>query len=178
MIDWRLTLRGLLLVLVALAITIPILRPAISSALVTRGDALLFARDARAQEKYRLAFAIEPANLDAADRYVFVAFLSRNAAALEDGIRFATAVLRRFPDSETLRMDRALCLQLLRRYAEARADFERVGRERDDVQALALAAGDARRLNDPAGARGLLVLARRIDATYAPVRMVLARRRR
>jgi tetratricopeptide (TPR) repeat protein len=178
MIDWRLSTRRLAVVALALVFAVPMLRPALSSALVTRGDALLYTRDERAKEKYRLALALDNANVSAADRYVFVAFLSHKRGELEDGIRLAGTVLARYPGDTTLRMDRALCLQLLRRYASARMDFERVGKERADVQALALAAADAKRLGDAAGAYRLLLLAQRIDATYVPVRIALARSRR
>jgi tetratricopeptide (TPR) repeat protein len=176
-IDWRGSLRRLLLACIALALAAPFLRPAISSALVTRGDSLLYTRDARAKEKYELALAIDPTNVDAADRYAFAAFMSRDSSDLDDGIRIATAVLTLYPRNAILRMDRALCLQLRKRYAQARADFERVGEERGDVQALALAAADAKRLGDPEASHHLLLLAHRIDPTYAPVAIALARSR-
>jgi tetratricopeptide (TPR) repeat protein len=175
MIDWRLSLRRIALALIAVLCTIPIVRPSISSALVTRGDAMLFARDPRAQEKYQLALAIDPANVDAADRYVFAAFLSRKASELEAGVQLAGTVLAHDPEDATLRMDRALCLQVLKRYAAARADFEWIGKHRGDVQALALAAADARNSGRQKDARRLLLLAHRVDPTYVPVRLALAR---
>lgn len=175
MIDWRLTLRRLAVAAIAILCATPILRPAISSALVTRGDTLLYARDTRAMEKYRLALSIDPTNLDAADRYVFAAFLSRRRVELEEGVNLADVFLTSDPHDTALRMDRALCLQLLKRYAAARVDFEWVGRQRADVQALALAAADARKTGDPASARRLLLLANRTDPAYIPVRKALAR---
>ncbi len=72
-------------------------------------------------------------------------------------------------------MDRALCLQLLRRYVLAAEDFELVGRERSDVQALALAAADQRLSGNPAKATQLLLIARIIDPHYIPVRVALER---
>jgi tetratricopeptide (TPR) repeat protein len=177
MIDWRGSLRRLVLVGIALVLAAPLLRPAISSALVTRGDSLLYARDVRAKEKYRLALAVDPANVAAADHYVFFEFLSRDGHDLDDGISVATAMLTRNPGDTTLRMDRALCLQLRKRYAQARADFERVGEERGDVQALALAAADAERLGDAKATHRLLMLAHRIDPSYVPVLVALARSR-
>ena len=175
MIAWRSSLRRLLLVLIALACAWPMLRPAISSALVTRGDALLYARDTRAQIKYRLALQIDPGNIVAADRYVFAAFLLRTNAELEDGVRVADLVLLNYPGAIRVRMDRALCLQRLRKYALAERDFERVGEQRGDVQALALAASDAARSSDSAKAKRLLRLAERIDPKYTPVRVALTR---
>jgi tetratricopeptide (TPR) repeat protein len=175
MIDWRRSLRRLSVACIALALAVPLVRPAISSALVTRGDALLYARDARAKEKYRLALEIDPANVDAADRYLFVSFLSRDPQDLDDGIHLATTILAYDRGDATLRMDRALCLQLRGRYAQARVDFERVGKERGDVQALVLAAADAKRVGDAHAGHRLLLLAHRLDPKYAPVRIALAR---
>jgi Flp pilus assembly protein TadD len=172
------TLRRLLLVVTALLLAAPLLRPAMSSALVTRGDALLFARDARARAKYALALRFDPGNTVAADRYVFSAFLSRKPSQLEDAVGVAGAVLRKRPNEAILRMDRALCLQLLRRYALAARDFELVGRERHDVQALALAAADQRLGGNAAKGRQLLLIAATIDPHYMPVRVALERDRR
>ncbi len=175
MMAWKTSLRRLALVAIALLGACPILRPAISSALVTRGDALLYARDNRAKIKYRLALQIDPGNVIAADRYVFATFLERTSAALEEGVQVAGLVLRDNPEATVVRMDRALCLQRLRRYAAAERDFERVGEERRDVQALALAASDAARSSDAAKAKRLLRQAERIDPRYAPVQLALAR---
>jgi len=175
MIVWKASLRRLALVAIALACAYPMLRSAISSALVTRGDALFYARDGRAKIKYRLALQIDPGNVIAADRYVFAAFLERTSVALEDGVEVAGLVLRDNPEATAVRMDRALCLQRLGRYGAAERDFERVGQERRDVQALALAASDAARSLDAAKAKRLLRLAERIDPRYTPVRVALAR---
>ena len=169
------TLRRFVLVAAALILSVPLLRPAISSALVTRGDALLYANDARARDKYALALWFDGGNMVAADRYVFSAFLSREPNELASAVRIARVVLRAFPGNTAVRMDRALCLQLLRRYAQAERDFEAVGRERNDVQALALAASDARIIGNAAKARRLLAAAERIDPLYVPVRFALER---
>ena len=178
MSDWQFTTRRLLLVFIALIIAAPILRPAMVSALITRGDVLLYARDSRAKEKYRLALAVDASNIEAADRYVFVAFLSHRKDELKDAIDVASRVLAHRPGDTTLRMDRALCSQLLKRYAAAEADFERVGRETEDIQALALAAADAKKLGRTSAARRLLLEARHIDPAFAPVRIALARGRK
>jgi len=169
------SLRRLIVVAAALILAAPLLRPAISSALVTRGDALLYANDDRARDKYALALRLDAGNVVAADRYVFSAFLSRKPTELERAVRMAGVVLRRLPGNAAVRMDRALCLQLLKRYVQAEADFEAVGRERSDVQALALAASDARIIGDSAKARRLLRAAERIDPHYIPVRLNLKR---
>jgi tetratricopeptide (TPR) repeat protein len=177
MIAWTLSLRRVGIVAFALACAAPMLRSAVSSALVTRGDSLLYAHDQRAQGKYLLALQIDSANMVAADRFIFAVFLSRNGRELADAIAVGDAVLREHPQATDVRMDRALCLQLLKRYAQAEPDFERVGRERGDVRALALAASDAARIADVGKANGLLRLARQIDPDYAPVRLALDRAR-
>jgi Flp pilus assembly protein TadD len=169
------TFRKLLLVVTALLLAAPLLGSAMSSALVTRGDALLFARDPRARAKYALALRFDAGNTVAADRYVFSAFLSRTPSDVEDAVRVAGAVLRKAPNEAIVRMDRALCLQLLRRYVLAARDFELVGRERHDVQALALAAADQRLIGNAAKARQLLLIANTIDPHYMPVRVALER---
>ena len=167
--------RRLALVVLSLVGALPLVRPALGWALVARGDALLLAHDPRAQAKYRLALTIDPANEVAADRYVFTAFLSRDIARLDDAVSFAQAVLVGHPRDAVLRMDRALCLQLQGRYADAEREFALAGMQRGDVQALALAAADARRLGNLRDARRLLRAAYRIDPHYRPVRSALAR---
>jgi Flp pilus assembly protein TadD len=167
--------RRVLLVATALLLSAPILRPALSSALVTRGDALLYARDVRAREKYALALWVDPGNTVAADRYVFAAFLSRKPEQLEDAVRVASVVLQTHPHEANVRMDRALCLQLRKQYRLAARDFEEVGGERADVQALALAAADERIGGDMSAARRLLSAAAHIDPNYVPVRIALER---
>lgn len=169
------SLRRLSVAAFALLLAMPLVRPALSSALVTRGDALLYTGDARARAKYALALRIDATNVVAADRYVFSAFLSRKPNELEDAIRVAGALLRGHPREATVRLDRALCLQLLKRYALAARDFELAGRERGDVQALALAAADAKRSGDALKARRLLREAAALDPSYLPVRVRLER---
>jgi tetratricopeptide (TPR) repeat protein len=170
--------RRLIVVATAVLLAAPVLRSALSSALVSRGDALLYARDARAREKYLLGLLVDPGNAAAADRYIFASFLSREPNELEDAIRVAGAVLQTHPQETSVRMDRALCLQVRKQYRLAARDFEEVGRERADVQALALAAADARIGGDMASARSLLSAAARIDPNYVPVRIALERSRR
>jgi tetratricopeptide (TPR) repeat protein len=169
MIDWNASVRRTLLVATALLLSAPLLRSSISCALVTRGDGLLYARDARASVMYRRAVEVDPGNEVAADRYAFAALLSHRRSEVEDGIRIASLGLAAHPDDAALRMDRALCLQRMKRFASAETDFRRVALQTRNVQALAFAAADARKLLRPAQARELLLLAARVDPHYAPV---------
>ncbi|HUA09832.1 MAG TPA: hypothetical protein VMA98_11245 [Candidatus Acidoferrales bacterium] len=173
MIDLRSSLRRFFVAAAALALAFPLLRPAISEALVSRGDALLYARDGRAMEKYHEAWLLDRGSSDAADRYVFAAFLARRE--LESAVDVATATLTVRPRDVRLRMDRALCLHVLGRIAAASRDFEQAGREARDVQALALAADDAMKLHELRRTRTLLSLAHRIDPGYLPVARALRR---
>jgi tetratricopeptide (TPR) repeat protein len=139
-------LRRLLLVAIALACTIPLVRGALASALVTRGDALLFAGDGRAQQKYRLALTLDPSDDEAADRYVFAAFLSHDRRRILAAVAIADAALRAHPADAALLADRGLCLHVLRRYAPAARDFARAGSISGDRLDLALAAAETRLL--------------------------------
>jgi tetratricopeptide (TPR) repeat protein len=174
MIDWRASLRRGALVTAALLLSTPLLRSSLSSAMVTRGDGLLYAGDGRAVAMYRRALFIDPRNDVAADRYAFAALLAHDPLQIEDGIRVATESLSARPHNTVLRMDRALCLQRIGRFREAEVDFERVGLENHDVQALAFAAADARKLRRFDRARTLLAFGERIDPNYLPIRHALA----
>jgi Flp pilus assembly protein TadD len=132
-------------VVLALLLAAPLLRASVASALVTRGDALLFAHDERAASKYALALAIDRDDLDAADRLVFAAFLSRNVSQVEIALRVADATLLRHPQDGTMFADRGLCLQFLRRYALASRDFLQAGKLTGSRLDRAIAAADLRR---------------------------------
>jgi hypothetical protein len=178
MIDWAASMRRFTVVGAALVISAICLHGSISSALLTRGDALLYMHDPRSQVMYRRAFDWDTRNIDAADRFVFGALLSHRRSAIDDGISLATRVLTADPSATSLRMDRALCLQVSRRYADAERDFEIVGRTSKNVQALAFAASDARLKDDLQRELALLELAARIDPGFVPVRLRLERRTR
>lgn len=141
----RAFVRRALLVAIALACAAPLLRVSLADALVTRGDALLFARDPRAEQKYRLALVLDSGNRDAADRLTFAAFLSHDRRRIAHAIVVADAVLRADPHDAALLADRGLCLQVLHRYARAARDFERAGRASGSRLDLALADADARK---------------------------------
>ena len=173
MINWAATVRRALLVVTALTLAAPLLRTSVASALVTRGDGLLYTRDARAAAMYRRALAIDPGDSVASDRYALSALLSHRKSIIEDGIRVLDLALVNHPEDATLRMDRALCLQKLKRYSLAEPDFERVGMENRNVEALAFAAADARKLSRISKARSLLLVASRIDPKYEPIRLAL-----
>jgi tetratricopeptide (TPR) repeat protein len=175
MIDWPASLHRASLIAIALLLAIPLLRPALSSALVSRGDALLYARDPAATTMYRRAVDVDADDDLAADRYAFAALLSHRRSQVEDAIRVVGVALRSTPNDAKLRMDEALCLQTLKYYASAENDFAQVALQTNDVEAFLFAADDERKLSRIAIARRFLVDAVRIDPSYIPARLALRR---
>jgi tetratricopeptide (TPR) repeat protein len=175
MIDWHATVRRGGVIAVAVSLALWLLRPQVSSALVTRGDDLTFrGENARALAIYARALAIDPANTVAADRFAFAALLSHDASAQERGVSVATRALRLEPSNLSLRYDRALCAQALGWHALAADDFEAIGRRSRDPRALLFAALDVRKA-DLRRARSLLRLALAIAPSFEPARRDLYR---
>jgi tetratricopeptide (TPR) repeat protein len=167
-------LRRIGLIVFAIGVVAFVLRPQLSSALLTRGDALAFwgqASDAR--RLYARALAFDPNNVVAADRYAFSAAISHDADLSDAGVVIATRTLQHAPHDASLLMDRALCYQHLRRYAEAIADFERSAMTSHDPRALMFAAIDERRLHGERQAHRLLLEAVALDPRFTPARRAL-----
>ncbi|MDE2482417.1 MAG: hypothetical protein KGN02_09535 [bacterium] len=161
-------------VLVAVAIACVVLRGSLSSALVTRGDDLTYRGDsAHARTIYRRALALDPENVTAADRLAFGEFVSHRRALVEDAIAVATAVLRRVPNATSVRMDRAIAYQLLKRYDAASSDFARVGASDGDTRAYVFAGLDALHAGDRRRARRYLTAALRLDVGQTVARRAL-----
>jgi Tfp pilus assembly protein PilF len=177
MIDLKATLRGALTVFVALAITAMLVRPQLSMALTTRGDALAFAGDVRALEFYRRALVLDPQNDIAIDHLATRAILSHRRDLLEETCAVATAFLRRRASAVGIRMDRALALQILHRRSEAAAEFMVTGLHGRDVRALLFAADDYAAEGKVGRARAAVKDALRIDPAFIPARVALARLR-
>lgn len=162
-------------VIFALVTAAVVVRPALSSALVTRGDELSFRGQlGRAREMYRRALLADASNATAADRYAFLAVLSHERDFLESGAAVATAALDRAPGDVRLHMDRALCEQGLRRLSKAAADFEYAGLRGHDPSALTFAALDVAAGNRMY-AEHLLRTALAYDTRFLPARRDLAR---
>lgn len=168
--------RRLALVGLALGASTIMLHEQLSSALVTRGDALTYAGDlAAARTMYLRALWFDAGNGVAEDRYVFAAMATHEVRALAEAARLASAYLRDHPNDEVVRMDRALCEQRLGMTARAADDFERVGRTRGDARALMFAALDRSRAGRVQAARELLRTAIALDPTFTPARRSIAR---
>lgn len=175
-IDAKATLRNVAVVGCALAISALVLRPQVSSALVTRGDELSLRGDAaRARVLYRRAYALDNGNLAALDRFAFAAMMSHDRSQVAAAIGLVTSRLGRDGDDANLRMDLALCEQDLNMRREAERDFERIGMQRHDARALTFAALDT---SNMPYSRALLARAIAYDPGFLPARRDLARLRR
>jgi tetratricopeptide (TPR) repeat protein len=166
--------RRLGLVLGAIVLAAILLRGSLSSALVSRGDALAYSGNAgRAAVMYRRALWFDAGNGAAVDRYVFAAIVSHDRRALGRGVDIASSYLLRNPGDATVRMDRALCFQRLQKRRAAAEDFELAGRALRDARALMFAALDERAMRERRGARRLLVLALEADPGFLPAKRAL-----
>lgn len=175
MIDWCQTARSSLLIAIACVVTVLLAHRQLSAALVARGDALAYAGSSRALDMYRRALIFDAANAVAVDRLAFRALLSHDPRRMREAVRMTSNVLRSRAGAWELRMDRALCLQMLGRYDAALSDFEATGQSQRDPQALLFAAIDARKLHRTMQAHRLLVAALVADAHFEPARRALAR---
>ena len=169
-------LRKLTLALFATAVSAVILRADLSSALVTRGDALAYfgQRDA-ARSAYAKALFFDPRNAVAADRYAFDAAMTYDSQTLRGCISIASRYLAKAPRDGAVLMDRALCYQHERCLELAVVDFRRAGEVARDARAFMFAALDERALHRPAAARELFEKALATDPSFLPARRELAR---
>lgn len=175
MIDWRETRRRWVLATVSLAIAAVLMRPQLSSMLVSRGDALAFAGNVRAESFYLRALALDPRNDVAADRIMFHAILTHDPRQLDMAVTLADRLLAGDSRGPAIAMDRALCLQLLHRYKAAMMAFAAVGTEDGDARAFVFAADDAAKFGAKERARRYAAMAHRIDPRFAPARRAFER---
>lgn len=141
----------------------------LADALIVRGDQLSVAGNrSHAAAMYRRALLLDPGNPTAVDRTVFEAILSHRRVALREAVSTANAYLERNPGDDAIRNDEALALQVEGRFAEAEAEFERVGHDRHDAQAMTFAGLDALHRGDRRSARRLFGGAVRFDSKFLP----------
>jgi tetratricopeptide (TPR) repeat protein len=168
--------RRLAIVAIALLLSAVLLRGAMSSALVSRGDELEIAGDGgRAIAKYKLAIMLDHANAVALDRFAFSAIRSHRTERLRETLRLMGASSIASPQ---LIMDRALCLHLLGEYSRAAFDFEAAGMKQHDARALLFAALDQRRAHHIARARSELSAAVAFDPAFVPAQAAYVRSKR
>ena len=175
MIHKRSFLRRSSVVFVALCASTLILHAQLADALVVRGDELA-ARGMlpRAEAMYERAIFLDPRSSVSVDRLLFAAILSHRGDRLRNAISRSSTYLRNVPTDDTVRMDRALALQMDGRLTQAECEFQRVGVERRDARALLFAGLDELRGGKRAAAHRLFAMAHRIDPSFAPASRRLA----
>ena len=154
---------------IALVVSTLVLRVPLSSALISRGDDMLYQGDtARALSFYRRALTFNSQDEVAADRFAFVSMTLHRPTNLREAIAVATRFLNVAPSDSVLRMDRALCEWRLRNDRAAESDFGMVGVQRNDPRALVFAGYAALRDGKGADARRWWRAALGIRARYVP----------
>lgn len=169
-------LRRLALACIAVTVSFFLFAPAISSALVTRGDEFLSrAQTRKAVLYYRRGLALDPRSGTALDRYLFFGMQHRTASSVKECARMASAYLAMRPTDSLILVDRALCRQFMRQDAAAGSDFERAARVNEDPRYFTLAGWAAKRAGNSRQARRLFRLALRVDPGFRPALFALAR---
>lgn len=166
--------RRITLALTGIVMSGYLLRPQISQALVIRGDERLYRGSAAdALIYYRRAIAADPLDGSAVDRFAFGAVSLRKPALVRDAIELSSQYLRRRPDDDVVRMDRAMAFRLLRDWRHAADDFARAGERERDATALTLAGYAAKALHEEKRATALWRQALVFDRSFRAARRAL-----
>ena len=171
-------LRRTALALLGIAGAAWILRPQISDALVVRGDEFLYRADSRrALDYYRRALAVDGDDGAAADRFAFVAAMTRDPRANAEALRETSAYLQRHPDDSIVRMDRAMAYRAAGISRGALEDFSLVGARTNDPRAFTFAGYAAQRSGDAPLARRLWRAALALQPGFVAAKRALERTR-
>lgn len=171
--------RRIALALTGVALSGYLLRPQISEALVIRGDERLYrGNTADALTYYRRAIAADPLDGSAVDRFAFGAVSVRRPVSVRDAIELSSQYLRRRPDDDVVRMDRAMAFRLLRDWRHAAEDFARVGERERDATALTFAGYAAEALDEESRASAFWQEALAVDRDFRPARRALQARKK
>ena len=166
--------RRIALALTGIVLSAYLLRPQISQALVIRGDERLYRGSAAdALIYYRRAIEADPTDGDAVDRFSFGAISLRNRALVRAGIEFASEYLRRRPEDDVVRMDRAMACRLVGDWRCAADDFERAGVRKRDATALTFAGYAALALHQRTRAIALWQRALTVNSGFVAARHAL-----
>lgn len=166
--------RRIVLALTGVVMSGYLLRPQISQALVIRGDERLYrGSPADALTYYRRAIAADPLDGSATDRFAFGAVSLREPALVRDAIELSSQYLRRRPDDDVVRMDRAMAFRLLRDWRDAADDFARVGERERDATALTFAGYAAKALHEQKRATAFWQQALTVDPSFRAARHAL-----
>jgi tetratricopeptide (TPR) repeat protein len=154
-----------------------LLRPQVSEALVIRGDERLYRGSAAdAMIYYRRAIEADPLDGAAVDRLLFGAISLRDRRIVRDAIQPASAYLRRRPNDDVVRMDRAMAFRLLGDWGRAADDFQRAGLRERDATALTFAGYAALAMHQKARALALWRSALSVDSRFVAARHALRAR--
>lgn len=168
--------RALLLATVAMIAAALLLHRQLASALVTRGDDLLYQGNGfRALGFYARALFFDRDDATAADRYVFVSLMLGKERFRKAGLEMATEYLARH-DNPNVRLDRALCERALHLDVAAERDFVAVARLEGDARSYVFAGYSALRQNQRARARGWWRSALALHPGYVPALRALSSR--
>lgn len=166
--------RRVALALTGIVVSGFLLRPQISQALVVRGDERLYhGSTADALTYYRRAIAADPLDGNAVDRFAFGAVSLRDRRFVREAIDATSQYLRRRPNDDGVRMDRAMALRILGDWPRAADDFERVGIRERDATALTFAGYAASALHQRARSIALWRRALSLDANFVAARHAL-----
>ena len=151
-------------------------RSQLADALVLRGDECLYrAQPGAGLSYYRRALWLDGSDGAAVDRFAFVAMTLRDPHALKDSVAIASAYLRRAPNDDVVRLDRAMAYRALGKHASALADFATAGGRARDPRALTFAGYEAKALGHLRLARALWSRALALEPNFLPARHALVR---
>lgn len=163
--------------LIAIAVTALLLHAQLASAMLTRGDDMLYqSKPESALRFYARALLFDPGDATAMDRYAFVSMTTHRRRLLQIAVRKMDAFLRGPRMNSVLVLDRALCERALGRYAAAEGDFVTAGMLDRDARALVFAGYAALRLGSRERARLWWRLALGVRSGYVPAMRALALR--
>jgi len=168
--------RRLTLAAIGIGVSALLLHSQLSESLITRGDEYAYRGNLhRSSEMYHRALWLDPNNEIAVDRIAFNALLTHHRDMASNAIATITAFLSQHAASSTILMDRAMLLQIARRYRAAEHDFAVVGREMRDPRALTFAGFAAYHVGAVQRARQHWRDAIAIDPAFVPARRAMER---
>jgi Flp pilus assembly protein TadD len=111
----------------------------------------------------------------AADRFAFVAAMTRDPSADAEALRETSAYLERHPDDTVVRMDRAMAYRAAGLSGAALADFSLVGALTNDPRAFTFAGYAAERSGDTPLARRMWHAALALQPGFIAAKRALER---
>jgi tetratricopeptide (TPR) repeat protein len=168
--------RRMFAAMAGVAIAALLLRSQLSDSLVLRGDACWYAGNVReALRYYGRAVWIDDDDGVAVDRLSFVAMTARDRFALRESTDVASRFLRRHPDDDVVRLDRAMAYRAMGDRAHAFDDFVAAGLHAHDPRALTFAGYAAAAQGRSRRARSLWRTALAFSPAFVPAARALAR---